>query len=109
MARTLPLASSDIDLEHDDLITMAEAAKLIPGEQPVNPHTIFRWHKYGAHGYRLESVFVCKKLYTTRAALFAFLRATSTQSGIGLAAADRARTKQASRRQAKRVLDRAKI
>ena len=62
-----------IDLKSDELISFAVAAKTLPGS-PVNPKTVYRWHK---RGVRLESVKIGRHWYTTDGAVVEFLRLTN--------------------------------
>lgn len=59
-----------IDVSHERLITLSEAARLIPGR----PHasTIWRWRTRGVKGRKLESVTIGGKAYTSREALQRF-------------------------------------
>jgi hypothetical protein len=58
-----------------DLITLAEAAKLIPGER--HPATIWRWIHVGRCGVRLDALDVGGVLYTSREAIQAFCEAVT--------------------------------
>lgn len=61
-----------IDLENEKLVTMTEAAKLLPRR----PHTstLWRWWRVGVRGCRLETVVCGGVRYTTREAMARFIR-----------------------------------
>ena len=69
-----------IDIQRDKLLSLSEAAKLVPGKQP-HIQTLHRWHRCGLYGHRLEVVTVGGKKWTTEAALFRFLEAVSAYAG----------------------------
>jgi hypothetical protein len=66
-----------------DGLTLAQAAKLLPGHRtghPTNPSTVFRWVVKGAKGaagavVKLEAVRLGEKWVTSRAALGRFMSA----------------------------------
>lgn len=68
-----------IDFSAEDLLSFCDAAKQIPGR----PHklTIHRWAKEGVRGVRLETVLICGKRYTSKAALNRFFNATASPKG----------------------------
>ncbi len=68
-----------IDPLSSDLISINEAAKLVP--RRCHRHSIFRWMRDGRHGHLLESVLVAGHRYTTRDALREFLQAIQHAPG----------------------------
>ncbi len=67
-----------IDIRSHKLIALSKAARSCPPSgRSVHPHTLYRWHKYGRRGIRLECVMIGGKLYTTEDALFDFLELTN--------------------------------
>lgn len=63
----------------DDLLTTGRAAKLIAKRTGVraSPSTVWRWMTGGCHGVRLEHVKIGRRVFTTAAALSAFISASS--------------------------------
>ena len=61
-----------IDVTNEELLTLSEAAALLPG-RPSIP-TIWRWRIRGVKGRRLESVAIGGKVFTSREALARFAR-----------------------------------
>jgi len=59
-----------IDVTTEQLLTLSEAAALLPGRPSVA--TLWRWRTRGAHGRRLESVVLGGKVFTSREALQRF-------------------------------------
>ena len=59
----------------DELFLLTDAAKLLPNR----PHasTLFRWHRRGVRGVRLETILLAGRRYTTRDALEQFIAATT--------------------------------
>jgi len=77
-----------IDPLEEDLLTMPEAAALLPkrrGGAKVSLTSLWRWSTRGAKGVRLETVRVGSSVYTTRAALRRFIEARSTAAGGAVA------------------------
>ncbi len=72
-----------IDLSSEHLLSLAEAAKTLPGR----PHssTIWRWHSRGVRGIRLETVVIGGRRFTSRESLERFARRT-TAAADGLPA-----------------------
>ena len=85
-----------IDIHAETLLTLSEAAKLLP-DRP-HPSTLHRWRLNGVHGVRLESVQIGRKRYTSQEALARFIERST-------AAADR---QHGTSRQAERRHERAK-
>ena len=66
------------NLQTEELITLADAAALIPRRRmgrPAHPSTLFRWADAGLRGIRLETIQVGGTKCTSRAALFRFFAA----------------------------------
>ncbi|MGD9719773.1 MAG: DUF1580 domain-containing protein [Pirellulales bacterium] len=59
-----------IDIATEHLLTLAEAAQLLPGRPSVS--TLWRWRQKGVRGRRLETVLIGAKPYTSREALGRF-------------------------------------
>lgn len=59
-----------IDLSTERLITLSQAAKLLPDRPSVA--TLWRWRTKGAHGRRLESIVLGGKVYCSVEALERF-------------------------------------
>lgn len=64
-----------IDLQRERLISLAEAATLVPAVSGRQPRTVtvWRWCTKGVHGIRLEHVRVGCRTATSRGALRRFL------------------------------------
>ena len=63
-----------MDLLTEDLITMNEAAKAVPGG--VHLGTLYRWAEGGIKGVKLETVKIGSKRRTSVQALHRFLKRT---------------------------------
>lgn len=76
-----------IDVTTESLLTLSEAASILPGRPSVA--TLWRWRVRGARGRRLESVVLGGKVYTSREALqrFAYQQGGSNQPSIRTPAA----------------------
>jgi hypothetical protein len=61
-----------IDVATEHLLTLSEAAKLLPGKVSVT--TLWRWRLHGIRGRKLESVMLGGKVYTSREAIQRFAR-----------------------------------
>ncbi len=59
-----------IDVTNEKLLTLTEAAALLPGRPSVC--TLWRWRTRGARGRKLESVVLGGKVYTSAEALQRF-------------------------------------
>ena len=71
---------SAIDPLNDQLLTMSQAAALLPkrrGGSKVAITTLWRWRTRGSKGVRLATVKVGGHVYTSREALTAFIEAQS--------------------------------
>jgi hypothetical protein len=64
-----------IDLEHESLISLAAAAKILPG-RPSIP-TLWRWRSRGVGGVRLETVVIGGRRYTSHEAIAKFIAGTT--------------------------------
>jgi hypothetical protein len=60
-----------IKYDADDLISLPQAARTLPGN--VHPATLWRWCAKGRNGRRLPSLKLGRARYTTRSALQKFL------------------------------------
>jgi hypothetical protein len=60
-----------IDHENEQLLSMTEAAKLLPGRPAVE--TLWRWRTAGCRGHRLETILFGGRRYTSREAIARFL------------------------------------
>jgi hypothetical protein len=68
-----------IDIATDELISLSQAAKCRP--TPPSPATLWRWHRKGIRGIRLETVLIGGKRYTTAEEFAAFCsRVTAADS-----------------------------
>ena len=65
-----------IDLRTERLITLTEAAKILPRKPCVA--TLWRWRNAGVRGRRLESVVVGGRIYTSAEALQRFALASGS-------------------------------
>lgn len=63
-----------IDLEHEQALSLTDAAKALPAIDGKKPHisTIWRWCRKGVRGVRLEYVRLGHRICTSRAALGRF-------------------------------------
>ncbi len=59
-----------IDLGHDELLSLKDAAALLPSHKP---RTLWKWATSGVGGITLESVRIGRRLFTTREALEHFI------------------------------------
>jgi len=64
-----------IDIENDDLLTVAGAAKYIHGRPSTR--TIWRWMEKGVHGVKLDSVKIGSHRFTSKQAIRRFVCATT--------------------------------
>ena len=73
-----------IDLEHESVLTLKEAAKALPALRGRKIHlsTLYRWIERGVDGVRLEALRLGRTLVTSREALqrFAERRGTGATS-----------------------------
>lgn len=68
-----------VDFSHESPLTLAEAAKTVPGN--VNPATIWRWAHKGVRGLRLEAQPVGGRWFTSQEAVSRFLNALAVRAG----------------------------
>ena len=64
-----------IDIHHEQLISLAQAARLRPRGRrgrPLHPSTIYRWISRGIRGIRLEATRFGGTFYTSREAMQRF-------------------------------------
>lgn len=66
---------SCIDVEHEELLTISQAAKRCPGDPHVA--TVWRW---GLNGVKLDSIKVGDKRLTSAEAIVRFITATTAQA-----------------------------
>ena len=67
-----------VDIHKEKLLTLAEAAHSLPGH--VAPSTLWRWHKKGIRGIRLESVLIGGKRLVSVESLTRFAEALTAAS-----------------------------
>jgi uncharacterized protein DUF1580 len=87
-----------IDSRNEDLMTLAAAARTLPGRKGrgINPSTLWRWHVRGIRGQRLETLMVGGTRYTSAQAIQRFFeRATSAADGQSVPAATAAQRRRA--------------
>lgn len=73
--RQAPTATS-LDLLTEDLYSFSEAAKELPNRPAAS--TVWRWHKRGLGGTKLQAVKIGSQLFTSRQAVTRFLRAINS-------------------------------
>ena len=64
-----------LHFDDEDLITLAEAARLVPGQR--HPATLWRWANIGVAGVRLDSLEIGGVAYTSPKALQSFCEAVT--------------------------------
>lgn len=64
-----------INVFEDDLVSLTELAKSLP--KPPSHGCLWRWHRIGIQGVRLETVVVAGRRYSTRDAFQQFVNATT--------------------------------
>lgn len=67
-----------IDIAHEQLLSMLEAAKRVPGR--VHVSTVWRWSLRGVRGRVLETVIIGGRRYTSAEALERFAQQKGTPS-----------------------------
>ena len=98
-----------IDIDREELITLAEAAKLLPRRRKGRkPHvsTLHRWCTKGVHGVRLEYIYVGGTRCTSVAALQRFFDALTERDAGDDFDADVPRTPTVSRQKSIRAAQR---
>ncbi|MCH7725651.1 MAG: DUF1580 domain-containing protein [Planctomycetes bacterium] len=81
-----------IDSFQDELIPLSHIARSLPN-QP-SPACLWRWHRRGVKGVRLETIVVGGRRYTTRAAWEEFVRRTTAEADRENADESTGRTKE---------------
>jgi hypothetical protein len=72
-----------IDVTSEQLLTLSEATRLLPGR--VHVSTVHRWRLRGVQGIHLETAVVGGRRYTSREALARFSEAvTAARDGISI-------------------------
>ena len=73
-----------IDAEHEELMTLTEAAKLLPrvNGRRVAVSTLWRWCRKGLRGVHLEYLRMGRNIVTSRAALYRFFTGLVEQDGL---------------------------
>jgi hypothetical protein len=70
-----------IEIEPEKLVTLTEATKVLP--QRPHVRTVWRWHRRGIHGIRLETILIGRTRDTSREAVQRFAeRTTAVVDGI---------------------------
>lgn len=70
-----------IDLQGECLLSLAEAAKKLPGRPHIS--TVHRWRQRGVRGIKLETVLIGGRRFTSDAALAEFVRSTTLAAHTG--------------------------
>jgi len=94
-----------IDIRSERLITLEEAAEMVPGRDEgkrVHPITVALWARRGKRGIRLETILAGTRTCTSVEALCRFFEAI-TNAPSGQEARDKASYPARSRREAKRA------
>ena len=68
---------ANINFEQEQLLTLAEAAKRVPGRtpgKPIHTATVARWATRGVRGNRLETLRIGGRLFTSVEALARFVQ-----------------------------------
>jgi hypothetical protein len=100
--RQIAGACAVIDLEREQPISMAQAAKLAPGRP--NIATLWRWRTRGVAGVQLETLAVGGRRFTTVESLYRFIeRVTAAKNGGSLPCCTN-RQREADQRRAKEEL-----
>ena len=72
-----------IDIHSGNLLLLKDAAKRLPSRPHVS--TLWRWHKRGCRGIRLETVVIGGQRYTSEGALQRFVERTTAAHDQGAA------------------------
>ena len=64
-----------IDVNHERLLSLADACKEIPGRPHIS--TLHRWRLRGVRGHRLETVLIGGRRFTSAEAIQEFIAATT--------------------------------
>lgn len=71
-----------IDINREQLLSLADAAKRLPGRPDVS--SLWRWRKRGARGgVKLETIACGERVYTSVEALQRFVAACTTSASSG--------------------------
>ncbi|MCR9293453.1 MAG: DUF1580 domain-containing protein [bacterium] len=97
-----------IDLENETPITLAKAARTLPGG-PVHVSTIHRWRMKGCRGVRLETFLRGGVRHTTREALERFFTATTAAADGNSPTVRTSKQREQAIQQAEQACDRAGI
>ncbi|MGZ0172893.1 MAG: DUF1580 domain-containing protein [Planctomycetales bacterium] len=75
-----------IDARTEELLTLTQAARRYrpPDARPLAPSTIWRWHKKGISGVRLETVCMGGTRYTSAEALQRYFAQVTAAKEAGL-------------------------
>lgn len=92
-----------IDIEHEELLTIAQAAKRLPSHPHVS--TVWRWVLYGVRGTKLESVLIGGLRYTSAQALERFVAGTTAKAAGQPAPTRTPRRRERAIRRAERELE----
>lgn len=86
-----------IDVNRERLLSLADAAKRIPGRmgRPISKQTVWVWTKSGRRGVKLEAVFVGGDLKTSEEAIARFSAAMGLKRGKQQKAKPKASTAEA--------------
>lgn len=96
-----------IDIHEENLISLSEAAALLPGRPSKN--SVVRWHLRGVKGVRLETVMLGGRRFTSEAALQRFAERTTAAANGETPPARTAKQRERAIRSAERELDAAGI
>lgn len=80
-----------IDVLSEELISLPEAASLVPGRgtgKTADPKTLYRWADVGVRGVRLETIPAGTRLCTSREAMQRFFTALEARRSGPLAPAE---------------------
>lgn len=86
----------------DQLLTLSQAAKLLPGKPHVS--TLWRWVQHGCRGIKLESLVLAGRRFTSREALDRFAAATTAAANGSVAPLRTAKQRQRDIRRAEQEL-----
>ena len=75
-----------MQFDSEDLISLAEAGQLVPGNR--DPSTIWRWINVGRFGVKLNSLEVGGVTYTSRTAIQEFCEAVTAAKRAQLESSD---------------------
>ena len=89
-----------IDINSEDLIRFAEAARCFPG-RPICIQTLHRWRLHGVRGARLESCLIGGARFTSRQAIDRFIanQNAGDSSAAPVTPSQRAKQSEAARRE----------